>query len=498
MRLARRASLAFRRALRRSRVWVGLGLIVLSAVAIGTSTPFPGVAALLPTIGAGLVILAGLERSPRRDQVAAGPASAAFLGRISYSLYLWHWPLLVLPAAALGTALPLPATLALAALAIPIAAASQRWVEEPIRHGRFVGLVPRRSLAAAGALTLVLVVTSATLGGAAEDRLGVAASTGVVASSEVDDFIEAQMAPPAAPTRADVPAPRATAQATPRPGALRGPCAGKPRAALVDAKQDRPDDLRRRLPRRSLRQRTPGECVFGDPDAHTTVVLMGDSHAAQWFPALDALGRERNWRLVSLTKSGCPPAEVTIWVGTFERAYTECDTWRDAVFERIADLQPDLVVVSMTYGQTPIVDGETLDGEPAREVMIEAYERTLDHLDTIAGRVALLADTPRAPDDPPICLSSHLDDALSCATARQDAVEGEWLEEQEGVARSRRGRIRRPDAVGLPRRPVSGGDRALPRVPRHAPPHDDVRDGAARPARARRCPVPAQRRLRGD
>ena len=413
-------------------LWAGLGLIVLSAVAIGTSTPFPGVAALLPTIGAGLVILAGSSANATARSPLDQPP-LRFLGRISYSLYLWHWPLLVLPAAALGMALPLPVTLALAALAIPIAAASQRWVEEPIRHGRVVGLVPRRSLAAAGALTLVLVMTSTTFGSAAEDRLAAAATNGVVASSEVDDLIEAPLAPPAAPTKVDVPTPRATPQATPTPDRFAGPVPANLAPALVDAKADRPaiyDDGCHVDPS----ARTSGECVFGDPDATATVVLMGDSHAAQWFPAFDALGRERHWRLVSLTKSGCPPAEVTIWVGTFERAYTECDAWRDAVFARIADLQPDLVVVSMTYGQTPIVDGETLDGQPAREVMIAAYERTLDHLDSIAGRVALLADTPRAPDDPPICLSSHLDDALSCATARQDAVEGEWLEEQQGVA----------------------------------------------------------------
>ncbi len=416
-------------------LWAGLGLIVLSAVAIGTSTPFPGVAALLPTLGAGLVILAGSSAHARVKRSPLDRRPLRFLGRISYSLYLWHWPLLVLPAAALGMALPLPVTLGLAALAIPIAAASQRWVEEPIRLGRFVGLVPRRSLAAAGALTLVLVLTSTTFGGLAEGRLVAATSTGVQASSDVDALIEAQLepAPPAPPLRADVPAPRPSANATPSPERFAGPVPANLAPALVDAKQDRPviyDDGCHVDPS----ARTPGECVFGDPDAATTVVLMGDSHAAQWFPAFDALGRERHWRLVSLTKSGCPPAEVTIWVGTFERAYTECDAWRDAVFDRIADLQPDLVVVSMTYGQTPIVDGVTLDGEPAREVMITAYRRTLDRLDSIAGRVALLADTPRAPDDPPICLSSHLDDALSCATARHDAIEGDWLEEQQGVA----------------------------------------------------------------
>ena len=417
----------------RIALWAGLGLIVLSGVAIGTSTPFPGVAALLPTIGAGLVILAGSGAHLGTTRSPLDRRPLRFLGRISYSLYLWHWPLLVLPAAALGMALPLPATLALAALAIPIAAASQRWVEEPIRHGRVVGLVPRRSLAAAGALTLVLVVTSTSFGGAAEEqprRRCVDRDRRVVRGRRLHRS-------PAGPARrADL---GRHADTTPdgaghaEPGALRWPRAGQPRAVAGRREAGPAADLRRRLPRRSLRSdagrvRLRGPRRVHDRRAH------GRLPCRAMVPGVRRLGRERHWRLVSLTKSGCPPAEVTIWVGTFERAYTECDEWREAVFARIADLQPDLVVVSMTYGQTPIVDGKTLDGEPAREVMIAAYKRTLDRLDSIAGRVALLADTPRAPDDPPICLSSHLDDALSCATARQDAVEGDWLEEQQGVA----------------------------------------------------------------
>jgi len=417
-------------------LWGGLALIALSAVVIGTSTPFPGLAALLPTAGAALVILAGSVPSPTPARSPLDVRPLRFLGRISYSLYLWHWPLLVLPAAALGTALPLPATLALAALTIPIAAASQRWIEEPIRRGTFVGVLPRRNLAMAGAMTLVLVVSAASFGQSAVDRLAGSTAGGVQGEADVDDLIE-EVSVAAQHSGGATEAPiRATASPVPTtsPERFAGPVPANLAPALIEAKADRPliyDDGCHLDPL----AREPGECVFGDRNAPATVVLMGDSHAAQWFPALDALGREQHWRLVSMTKSGCPPAEATIWVGTFDRAYTECDAWREAVYERIAELQPALVVVSMTYGLTPIVDGETLDGAPAREVMVDALERTLEHLDTIAGSVALIADTPRAPDDPPVCLSSNLDDALSCATARDTAVQSDWLAEQAEVAR---------------------------------------------------------------
>ena len=98
---------------------------------------------------------------PRHAPGMAGQASlparllgwrpARFLGRISYSLYLWHWPLLVLPTAVAGGSLPLVARVGLMVAAVPIAYASQHWLEDPIRRGRIVGIVPRRNLALAGA-----------------------------------------------------------------------------------------------------------------------------------------------------------------------------------------------------------------------------------------------------------------------------------------------------------------------------------------------------------
>ena len=140
--------------------WIGLGMIVLAGIAFGAGTPFPGTAALLPVVGAGLVIVAGLgpdaapaaAHSPLAPTRLLARGPLRFLGRISYSLYLWHWPILVLPAAALGP-LPGPVRVALALAAVPVAAASQRWVEEPVRRGRVTGLGTRRSLGLAGATT---------------------------------------------------------------------------------------------------------------------------------------------------------------------------------------------------------------------------------------------------------------------------------------------------------------------------------------------------------
>ena len=134
----------------------GIGAVIAAGVLFDTATPFPGTAALLPTLGAGAVIAAGLGEPLSAPSRILAVRPLRWFGRISYSLYLWHWPILVLPAAALGTALDLPWRLLLALVSIGVAAASQRWIEEPFRHGRFVGLMPRRNLALAGVLTIVV------------------------------------------------------------------------------------------------------------------------------------------------------------------------------------------------------------------------------------------------------------------------------------------------------------------------------------------------------
>jgi peptidoglycan/LPS O-acetylase OafA/YrhL len=101
--------------------WLGLLLIGAAGVLIDTSTPFPGMAALLPTIGTALAMLPGMSGNAIGPARYLGWGPARFLGRISYSLYLWHWPLLVLPTAMAGDTLPLPVRVALMLAAIPIA-----------------------------------------------------------------------------------------------------------------------------------------------------------------------------------------------------------------------------------------------------------------------------------------------------------------------------------------------------------------------------------------
>jgi peptidoglycan/LPS O-acetylase OafA/YrhL len=195
-------------------VAAGLALIVAGAMLFDLETPFPGTAALVPVAGGALVLAGGLRQplGSLSRLLALGPMR--YIGRISYSLYLWHWPVLVLPAVLFGGPLPAVIRLGLALLTIPLAAASQRWVEDPIRHGRFVPVRIGRALALAGTLSAVVAIISMGIGGA--NPLAAAATSGQAVDAPSVDLV---LPTPVAAPSGGSPSGRASSGATPSAGA---------------------------------------------------------------------------------------------------------------------------------------------------------------------------------------------------------------------------------------------------------------------------------------
>jgi hypothetical protein len=177
-------------------------------------------------------------------------------------------------------------------------------------------------------------------------------------------------------------------------------------------------------------------CVYGDVSSPTTVVLFGDSHAAQWFPALERLSREHGWRLLSMTKSACTTADATVWSGITKRAYAECDTWRQAALDRIAAEHPALVVVSNSRTYQVMVDGVATPIARVPEEWDAAQGRTLARLSPLAAHVVVIGDTPRSQADPPVCLSANLDDASACAMPYAKVVDQAYTAREAAVAAS--------------------------------------------------------------
>jgi hypothetical protein len=143
----------------------------------------------------------------------------------------------------------------------------------------------------------------------------------------------------------------------------------------------------------------------------------------QWFPALDRVAKQRHWRLVGLTKSGCPAADATVYLSSTRGAYTNCDGWREAALDRITEQEkPDLVVIGglATY-RTAGPQGGQMSAEASHRKLVAGYEHTVERLRASGARVELMHDTPR-PGDVRECVAQHLKKLKACATPVEKAT----------------------------------------------------------------------------
>ena len=137
--------------------WGGLSLIVITCFQLGEMTPYPGTAALLPVLGTALVVGAGCATTDLGvGRFLSAPAMRS-VGRLSYSWYLWHWPVLLLAPALFGAPLGLPGRLAMVLVSFGLAILTLHLVENPARFTTWFRLSAARSLALGGAVTAAAV-----------------------------------------------------------------------------------------------------------------------------------------------------------------------------------------------------------------------------------------------------------------------------------------------------------------------------------------------------
>ena len=392
-----------RRTWREPMAAAGLLSIAVSAVAFDGSTGFPGYAALLPTAGTALLLFAG-ETTTQQPRTLSwlNAAPMQHIGALSYSLYLWHWPLLVLAAAEFG---PLTAGWALAVVAFSFVPAyvSYRFVEQPIRKRRWLRDSPWNALvvAVAGAMVTIVAATAVAMSAAPAvprpqpsslDQITYGAA--VLAANPLND-------PSGAPVD-HVPEIVPDPAAAPKdgPDVDRGGCFATPADSAV---------------------RT---CEYGDKKASYKVMLVGDSHAAQWQPALRAVAEAKGWHLIVLGKSACPLAETTV-LSNHKRGqgYTECAEWNASAQRLIASIKPSLIVTT-SYRFVVFENGKALLSTANQTARIAAMRQTWANLAKTGAQVVVLRDTPLPPFDVADCVSGNLDQLTKCAFDRERAVNG--------------------------------------------------------------------------
>ncbi|MEU6553430.1 acyltransferase family protein [Streptomyces sp. NPDC046915] len=391
--------------------WLGLACVVASAVLYDDATAFPGHFALLPVLGAALVIAGGCHAAPSFASRSLGLRPATWLGDLSYGWYLWHWPLLMIGPVALRRAAEPLLNLALCAAALLLAWVSLHLVENPVRfHGPLRG---RPTAAVSFGLGLSAAVVSGALVAA---HFPPSIGSGVRAA-RLDEAL----------TTAQDPRTRLA-------GLVAAPATGLPRNMspwLPDIKKQRSAVYRDSCHVDYAATESPA-CAYGERTSDRVVVLYGDSHAAQWFPALEKLSRQYGWKLVSLTKASCKTADIT--TVNKHRPYEACDTWREKTLERIARLRPTLVVASSSEAATPV----RRMADPRRD-WEAGYERVYRTLVRAADHVAVLLDNPWPKGDAVECASSYPLWLENCEPDQRDAVRDPVLREAGRKAARRAG-----------------------------------------------------------
>ncbi len=382
----------------------GLAAVAAAAGAYDAATPFPGVAALLPVLGTAALLAAGTGGD------AVGPARVltwrplTWVGDVSYSWYLWHWPVLVLAEARAGEPLPPGARALLVALSLGLATLTYHLVENPVRRPGWFGRGAARGRVRALALwpTALALVAAAALGAAAvgEQRLADRLDGNRQYAALRDDSlpVRQQLALSLAQADRDEPVAFPLTDLDQLDEVGRDvwtddyPCAAAQGRARVDL------------------------CAVGDPDGGRTMVVVGDSKAGQWLPALDAIGRESGYRVVPLVKFGCTPYDVPLTTGG--RAYTECTDFRAWARRTATSLHPDVVVVTGRVWQ-----GNTdLDGDDEAEAWAEGYEATLGQLAAVTDRLVVISDISALAVDPLECLVDPAASMATCTTPEDDVV----------------------------------------------------------------------------
>jgi SGNH domain (fused to AT3 domains) len=395
--------------------WGGLALILLACTLLSTTTPYPGTAALLPVLGTALVIGAGCAAPAQGCGRILALSPMRAIGRVSYSWYLWHWPVLLLAPALLGHPLGLAGRLATVLVSGGLAVLTLHLIENPLRFAAPVRQSPIASLALGGAATAVAVCVGVALLVSMPTPVGRGAPRATLAVT----------ASPS-PTGHDIDAYDAAVQ-----HAL-----AQVQAALAEAAELKavPSNLNPSLVGAADQKGNPGntpcfrlpfqagqpECAMGDTASTTTVALVGDSHATMWAPAFEQVAVQRHWRLETLTKAGCPLMDLPIR-NTLSRLVFRCEQWRDQIIARLRAERPRLVVVSMFRGYD---SGWTFmpDLTPYDPAWIDSLTRLVQQLRDTGAKVLVLGPIPDPHSWVPNCLSGHLDDATACSPPRSTAV----------------------------------------------------------------------------
>ncbi|HEX9040194.1 MAG TPA: acyltransferase family protein [Trebonia sp.] len=356
--------------------WAGLGLVIASAFALSGTQAFPGVLALLPAGGAALLILGGSAAARFGPSRLTSVRPLVFIGGISYSLYLWHWPVIVLWTAWRGHPVGPFSGPAIAAVSVLLSWLSKVWVEDKVRTATLLSGHGWRSVSTALAAVVPVVLVSLFI--AAEPapwdgRLGPNyPGAAVLAAKLADKTTKVKPAP-----------------VVPQPNAIKLPTYWQ-QGCLVPVSSP-----------------TPRECVYGDTSHPAlTVALVGDSMAGDWFTPLEKIAAERHWELVTDLHSICPLTSAMMITPNTGGPYASCHSWGTAVLrDLITKVRPDVVITSDWPGLATVRHPK--GGAAAQQEIGAGMDAYWDQLEGHGISVVAIKESPDMGLNVPDCVSKN-------------------------------------------------------------------------------------------
>ncbi|HZW45393.1 MAG TPA: acyltransferase family protein [Dermatophilaceae bacterium] len=369
--------------------WLGMIGLLASAWFFSNATPFPGYAAALPVIATAAVIVAGDTGRADPSDVVFRLRPVQWLGDVSYSVYLWHWPLMVFAPYVLRHSLKTPELVALVLLCLVVSGLSKRFVEDATRFWPRLTRTPRATLLAAGAGMLVIALVS---------------GTQLYAASVRERQTEALLADVSGNPCFGAPAMgnRATC-----PDVLTGlPLAAVTKSDSPWAPEPGCDPTSSDL--------SVLTCYWGTGKPSRVVALVGDSHARHWRGALHRIAKAKNWQVIELLSEGCPATSARSIV--FERRSRDgdlCRTWSTKATAELKALHPDDIITS-AFAQQNVF--EPRDSGPM------GFEQVWRQWLTFT-RVTVLRDIPTTANrSAPQCLAVNVGKQQLCSNPRSKVL----------------------------------------------------------------------------
>jgi len=379
--------------------WAGLAAIGYAAVFYSTATAFPGWAAAAPVVGALAVIHAGLPRARWAPSAALRLRPAQFLGDISYSVYLWHSPLLVFAPFVIVDPGLTETRVAVPVLTVLLAWVTKVFVEDPVRRSTWLTAQPRMTFAAGAAATALVAAVLA--GGTTHVQAQIHD-----AERESVQLIAHQPACFGAAARD-------------RQNPCENPMLRTKVVPLPVAAKDEEN-----APCHRFRQDAGvSVCDFGaaPEQALRTVALVGDSHASHWRAAVDVVARRRGWRGLSITRTSCPFSTATKI--TPQPTRSQCVSWVKKLpgfLGRHPEIDT-LFVVGITGGKVNVPPGRTMF-----EAKVNGFRNAWNTLPASVKHIVVIRDTPKIFRSTVDCLdraiAAHKRAGPACAVSRADAL----------------------------------------------------------------------------